>query len=50
MHLMASVESIRQTKLLQEEQEQEQENEVSVSASPLSLFLQLLSGIHQFLF
>lgn len=33
MHLMASVESIRQTKLLQEEQEQEQENEVSVSAS-----------------
>lgn len=30
MHLRASVEAIRQAKLLQEEQEQEHENEVSV--------------------
>lgn len=33
MHLSASVEAIRQAKLLQEEQEQEHENEVSVSES-----------------
>lgn len=31
MHLSASVEAVRQTKLLQEEQEQEQENEMTVS-------------------
>lgn len=30
MHLSASVEAVRQTKLLQEEQEQEQENEMTV--------------------
>lgn len=51
MHLSASVEAVRQTKLLQEEQEQEQESDITVNFSVFdgNLFICILN-VEKFLY